>query len=153
MATLISETAPASPLDGDLWVRTSDGYRQVWNDAAQTWMRFTVPAQSHEGTVLASRGATDRHLAKRSNTDWDAIWVDATQGILATHEQATESDQWQVSHNLRQWYVAVTVFEPGNQGTLGVEQTVIYPEIEYVDGFNCKLHFARPVKGTAFCRR
>jgi len=76
----VSETAPATPSSGDLWLRSSDLALFVWyvdTDSSQ-WVAVSGPQgiQGETGPGVPSGGLTNEYLVKASTTDYDLVWTD-----------------------------------------------------------------------------
>ena len=161
MATFIQPGDPQENqpglANGDIWVRSTDGFRQIWNSAFTMWQRpATAPwltGRTVETTEVPPQGTADRHLAKLTAANWNTVWVDPAQGILFSGEITTGAGTTvSVSHGLRTFFVDVQVFVPGAVNPL-TEQRVIIPQVDYVDNMGCVLKFAEPVTGTVVMRK
>lgn len=138
MATFTQDNEPTGQVLGDLWVRDS-GRTFRWNGA--WWIRH--PANDEIQGIMPPGGARDLHLAKRAVANYDTHWVQASEGL--THYRDFSGDTVQVLHNLRQLVVSVEVVDTAGNPHI--------PDIEYIDGFQCILHFVHPVTGTIAVRK
>ena len=141
---------PANPQQGDVWQRNS-GISFTWDSGLEMWLP-TNPADAF-AALLITGGATNQHLAKNGTQAYNLKWVDASDGVLFAHQQASASDEWVVNHSLRQRFVSVSVIPAIDTIWFAPEGTVITPDIDFRTINSCWLRFTRPLQGTALIRR
>ncbi|MAH09407.1 MAG: hypothetical protein CL961_07035 [Euryarchaeota archaeon] len=83
------DSAPSSPVDGDLWWKSDDGVLKVYYDDGNTtqWVDAS-PAGSGGGATV-----TTSDTAPSSPTDGD-LWWKSDEGKLKVYYQDTDSSQW-----------------------------------------------------------
>ncbi len=70
--------------------------------------------------------------------------MDRRIATVYTHAQATASDTWTISHNLKDYPIVDVYVDYG-----GVTQKIIPANIEYVDLDTCTVTFTTPYAGYA----
>jgi len=83
------DSAPSSPVDGDLWWKSDDGVLKIYYDDGNTtqWVDAS-PAGSGGGATV-----TTSDIAPSSPTDGD-LWWKSDEGKLKVYYQDTDSSQW-----------------------------------------------------------
>lgn len=152
---------------GDIFVRTSGVNPQFRRNSTAwtgTWTASwdaIVPPDTR-ADVVPRAGSVNQRLAKNSGTAWDMAWVNAAAGIVGPpnanaalagrFEQTTPAPMWEIEHQLGARWVDVTVISPGHTDPAGA-QSLIIPDVEYTSDMICRLHFRKPMLGTAIVRR
>lgn len=119
----------------DIWVQQATGLQARWDGT--TWSLIRLPQSVPDG------GRQGEHLAKLAARPFDTTWVDPVDGIAFLHEQRAAAQVWNVRHELRCTWVAVTVVDNTRN-----PQVTMVPDIEYFLN-ECNLYFTDPVRGFA----
>lgn len=91
----ISSTAPVSPVDGDIWYDSSEGFTYIYYEDVDSsqWVQFglnrngargadgTNGLDAESGSSFPLGGLEGQVLAKASNADDDVEWIDSTSGL------------------------------------------------------------------------
>jgi hypothetical protein len=101
------------------------------------------PAGDGNG-VLPAGGTTGQRLAKLSNADFDATWVDVGQGTYI-HTQAATATVWTINHNLNKYPSVTTVAT--NINPEGVE---VKGDVEYLSNITLQVSFKAEINGKAY---
>ena len=97
------------------------------------------PAGDGQG-VLPAGGTTGQQLAKASNTDFDAVWVDVT-NTTYVFTQGTAEAVWNINHGLAKYPSVFVVSSGGN---------VVVGDIQYIDSNNITVTFSGGFSGKAY---
>lgn len=120
---------------GDLWINNNSGAQATWDGAE--WLVQFLPAG-----IVPFGGLAEQHLAKATDNPFDLRWVAPAEGIAYLHQQQTPARVWNVSHDLRSQYVAVTCINLAGD-------TTMIPDIRYLNPLSCTLTFAEDTSGYA----
>jgi len=150
--------------DGDIFVRTS-GVNPQWrfsSTPSPVWTPIVPPAAGQprtttsdtRGDVLPRGGDLNDRLAKigAPARAWDVAWANAASGVVSAAIDHPASPVWIITHELTSRFVNVTVISPGSSDP-DAEQTIHFPQVDYIALQACRLTFAEPVAGTAIVRR
>ncbi|PWT77539.1 MAG: hypothetical protein C5B60_02580 [Chloroflexi bacterium] len=129
--------------EGDIWIRPL-GTRAVYVGVppAGVWQEMAV-----DPGFVAAGGNIPQRLAKTTAAFGATNWFPAADGIVFTYTQSTPSDVWNIQHGLVSRYVHVLAIDTSRNNT------VMVPDVVFIDTLWCELRFAMPVSGMAFIRR
>lgn len=78
----ISETAPASPTEGDAWFRSSSAQLYIYYDSY--WIETSTSYAGTAGSGVASGGTAGQILTKVNSTDYNTTWTDPSSAVSPT---------------------------------------------------------------------
>jgi hypothetical protein len=106
----LQTTAPASPVDGDVWYDPSEGFTYIYYEDADSsqWIQFglnrngSTGIDGADGIGIPAGGSSGQILSKSSNTNYDVEWIDKASGLEAiklSQQSITQSYSVLNNHN------------------------------------------------------